>query len=52
MRILNASVYDLAAAADEPYMDETRTQGRVSCGWASAARATVGFQIQLAGEGR
>ncbi|KAF3771165.1 hypothetical protein M406DRAFT_67491 [Cryphonectria parasitica EP155] len=48
VNVLNASVYDLAAGADEPYMDRMRAQGHMDCKWSFSVNATMEFRIQLA----
>lgn len=47
--ILNASVYDLAYAADEPYVDAERNQGHMDCKWWFAVNASIEFRIQKTG---
>ncbi|CAN8095956.1 unnamed protein product [Discula destructiva] len=48
-KILNASVHDYAAAADEPYVDAERNQGHMNCKWWSSANASMEFRIENTG---
>ncbi|PSR87120.1 hypothetical protein BD289DRAFT_244223 [Coniella lustricola] len=50
VNILNASVFDLAAAADEPFVDNMRSQGHMDCRYSRAANASMEFRIQLTEE--
>lgn len=46
-KILNASVNDFAATADEPFVDAERNQGHMSCKWWFAVNASMEFRIQM-----
>ncbi|KAJ4408196.1 hypothetical protein N0V82_009770 [Gnomoniopsis sp. IMI 355080] len=48
-KILNDSVNDFAATADEPYVDAERNQGHMRCKWWFAVNTSMEFRIQMTG---
>lgn len=44
--ILNATVFDFAGQADEPFMDNMFTHGQVNCNYWFSVNTTMDFRVQ------